>query len=83
MDTLVHRPLSSLMPPSSPESLQSVETGTKIKIKIGTHTFVTTKETLLEAPYFAGYFNEAMGTLPDEEGFYFVDADGDQFEASS
>ena len=53
-----------------------------VKIRVGAHSFETTKDTLTELEYFRAFFSEAMGSKPDGEGVYFVDADGDQFEHS-
>ena len=54
-----------------------------IKIRVGSQTFETTKATLLEAPYFKGYFSEAIGTKPGADGVYFLDMKGDVFEYST
>ena len=51
-----------------------------VKLKVGDNLFETTKGTLLGSPFFEGFFSEATGTQVDEDGVYYVDADGDQFQ---
>ena len=58
------------------------EATSRIKIRVGGYTFETTKDTLMEIDYFRAFFCEAMGAEPDNEGVYFVDSSGDQFEHS-
>ncbi|MCJ1330639.1 hypothetical protein MMC10_007324 [Thelotrema lepadinum] len=51
-----------------------------IVLQVGDRTFRTDKSTLLEIPYFKGFFSEAMGSKPGPDGAYFVDLDGNVFE---
>ena len=50
------------------------------KLLVGKFYFETTQATLTQLDYFKAFFDkENMGAVPDENGVYFVDADGDQF----
>ena len=53
-----------------------------IKLHVGERTFRTDKSTLLEIPYFKGFFSDAIGSAPGPDGAYFVDLNPDIFEHS-
>eukprot|EP01095_Lingulamoeba_sp_RSL-Kostka_P014480 TRINITY_DN6323_c1_g7_i1.p1 TRINITY_DN6323_c1_g7~~TRINITY_DN6323_c1_g7_i1.p1 ORF type:complete len:444 (+),score=112.87 TRINITY_DN6323_c1_g7_i1:216-1547(+) len=52
-----------------------------IKLNIGGYMFQTTKSTLIKVPntYFSAMLSERMTTTLDENGYYFIDRDGQFF----
>ena len=56
----------------------------KAKLLVGKFYFDTTQETLTQLDYFKALFDEDnLGSAPDENSVYFIDADSDQFEHSA